>query len=65
MDFIKNGKIYKFNNNNFYSLEENINIVWNTINNIKNEHSQKEVDIAYRNSLINYNKSKLKCKYNI
>ena len=65
MDFIKNGKIYKFNKNNFFSLEENIFIIWNTINNINNTNSQKDIDIAYRNSLIEYNKNKLKCKYNI
>ena len=65
MDFIKNGKIYKFNKNYFFSLEENIFIIWNTINNINNTNSQKDIDIAYRNSLIEYNKNKLKCKYNI
>ena len=64
MEFIKNGKIFKIDKNNFISEENYLKIVWNTINNLK-DNSQKEFDKSLRNSYIEYNKINLNCKYNI
>jgi hypothetical protein len=64
MEFIKNGKLFKFEKDNFLTNEEYIELIWNTINNIKNINSQKDIDISYRNSILEYNKKRLKCKYN-
>ena len=62
MNFIKDGKIYVFETNKFNTNDEHISIIWNIIKNIKN-FSQNEIDICYRDVLIDYNISKLKCKY--
>lgn len=64
MEFIKNGKIYKINKNNFLNEENYIKIAWETINNLKDE-TQDSFDKSLRDSYIKFNKQKLNCKYNI
>ena len=64
MDFIKDGKIFKIEKNNFLNEEEYLLISWNTINKLTT-YSQDDFNKSLRNSFIDFNKKRLKCKYNL